>query len=283
MPAVQQVAIVTGGASGIGAALCCALAARGLAVVAADINMDGAEAIAALIRQRGGTAAARHVDVTNPNSVTQLVQHTVATHRRIDYMFNNAGIAVSADARDLRLEHWHRLIDVNLLGVIHGVQAAYPFMAQQGHGHIVNTASLAGLVPFPGNLPYATTKHAVVGFSLTLRAEASDLGVKVSVVCPGFVQTSIVADSPALNVRDEKVQRSQPFKFMDADDAAQRILAGVWRNQAVIIFPFYARLLWWMHRIRPNWLNPIGRWLIRDLRRRRLPATVEHTREEHLR
>lgn len=283
MPAVQQVAIVTGGASGIGAALCCALAARGLAVVAADINMDGAEAIAALIRQRGGTAAARHVDVTNPNSVTQLVQHTVATHRRIDYMFNNAGIAVSADARDLRLEHWHRLIDVNLLGVIHGVQAAYPFMAQQGHGHIVNTASLAGLVPFPGNLPYATTKHAVVGFSLTLRAEASDLGVKVSVVCPGFVQTAIVADSPALNVRDEKVQRSQPFKFMDADDAAQRILAGVWRNQAVIIFPFYARLLWWMHRIRPNWLNPIGRWLIRDLRRRRLPATVEHTREEHLR
>lgn len=283
MPAVQQVAIVTGGASGIGAALCCALAARGLAVVAADINMDGAEAIAALIRQRGGTAAARHVDVTNPNSVTQLVQHTVATHRRIDYMFNNAGIAVSADARDLRLEHWHRLIDVNLLGVIHGVQAAYPFMAQQGHGHIVNTASLAGLVPFPGNLPYATTKHAVVGFSLTLRAEASDLGVKVSVVCPGFVQTSIVASSPALNVRDEKVQRSQPFKFMDADDAAQRILAGVWRNQAVIIFPFYARLLWWMHRIRPNWLNPIGRWLIRDLRRRRLPATVEHTREEHLR
>ena len=283
MPAVQQVAIVTGGASGIGAALCCALAARGLAVVAADINMDGAEAIAALIRQRGGTAAARHVDVTNPNSVTQLVQHTVATHRRIDYMFNNAGIAVSADARDLRLEHWHRLIDVNLLGVIHGVQAAYPFMAQQGHGHIVNTASLAGLVPFPGNLPYATTKHAVVGFSLTLRAEASDLGVKVSVVCPGFVQTAIVADSPALNVRDEKVQRSQPFKFMDADDAAQRILAGVWRNQAVIIFPFYARLLWWMHRIRPNWLNPIGRWLIRDLRRRRLPATVEHTREECLR
>ena len=283
MPAVQQVAIVTGGASGIGAALCCALAARGLAVVAADINMDGAEAIAALIRQRGGTAAARHVDVTNPNSVTQLVQHTVATHRRIDYMFNNAGIAVSADARDLRLEHWHRLIDVNLLGVIHGVQAAYPFMVQQGHGHIVNTASLAGLVPFPGNLPYATTKHAVVGFSLTLRAEASDLGVKVSVVCPGFVQTAIVADSPALNVRDEKVQRSQPFKFMDADDAAQRILAGVWRNQAVIVFPFYARLLWWMHRIRPNWLNPIGRWLIRDLRRRRLPATVEHTREEHLR
>ena len=283
MPAVQQVAIVTGGASGIGAALCCALAARGLAVVAADINMDGAEAIAALIRQRGGTAAARHVDVTNPHSVTQLVQHTVATHRRIDYMFNNAGIAVSADARDLRLEHWHRLIDVNLLGVIHGVQAAYPFMVQQGHGHIVNTASLAGLVPFPGNLPYATTKHAVVGFSLTLRAEASDLGVKVSVVCPGFVQTAIVADSPALNVRDEKVQRSQPFKFMDADDAAQRILAGVWRNQAVIIFPFYARLLWWMHRIRPNWLNPIGRWLIRDLRRRRLPATVEHTREERLR
>ena len=283
MAAVQQVAIVTGGASGIGAALCRALAARGLAVVAADINAAGAEAVAAAIRQRGGTAAARHVDVADAGSVAQLVQHTAATHRRIDYMFNNAGIAVTADARDLRLEHWRGLIDVNLMGVIHGVRAAYPFMAQQGHGHIVNTASLAGLLPFPTNLPYATTKHAVVGLSLSLRAEARDLGIQVSVVCPGLVQTAIVAESPTLNVRDALMQRALPFELLDADDAARRILAGVRRNQAIIVFPLYARLLWWAYRLRAGWLDAIGSQLIRDLRRRRLPAPAQHHREEQAR
>jgi NADP-dependent 3-hydroxy acid dehydrogenase YdfG len=178
MTAVQhQVAIVTGGASGIGQALCHALATRGTMVIVADINAEGAQDVAAAIRLRGGQAAAHKVDVADAHSVNQLVQHTVAAHRRLDYLFNNAGIAVTADARDLRLEHWHQVIAVNLLGVIYGVQAAYPIMVQQGHGHIVNTASLAGLLPYPTNLPYATTKHAVVGLSLSLRAEAADLGV----------------------------------------------------------------------------------------------------------
>src|SRR5258706_9326256 len=238
MTAVQhQVAIVTGGASGIGQALCHALAARGALVIVADINAEGAQDVAAAIRRRGGQAAAHTVDVADAHSVKQLVQHTVAAHRRLDYLFNNAGIAVTADARDLRLEHWHQVIAVNLLGVIYGIQAAYPFMVQQGHGHIVNIASLAGLLPYPTNLPYATTKHAIVGLSLSLRAEAADLGVKVSVVCPGWVQSGIYAASPILNVRREQVQPALPFKLMETDTAARRILVGVARNQPVIVFP----------------------------------------------
>src|SRR5262245_39734519 len=172
MTALQhQVAIVTGGASGIGRALCQALAARGVTVVVADINAAGAEQVATEICSRGGQAAAHQVDVADADSVSRLVQDTVAVHQRLDYIFNNAGIAVTADARDLGLEHWRRVIDVNLLGVIYGVQAAYPVMARQGYGHIVNTASLAGLLAYPTNLPYATTKHAVVGLSLSLRPE----------------------------------------------------------------------------------------------------------------
>lgn len=280
MAVVQhQVAMVTGGASGIGQALCHALAARGVAVIVADINAEGAAAVAATIRQRGGQAAAHTVDVTDATSVQQLVQHTLATYRRLDYLFNNAGIAVTADARDLRLAHWHQVISVNLLGVIHGVQAAYPFMAQQGHGHIVNTASLAGLLPYPTNLPYATTKHAVVGLSLALRVEAADLGVKVSVVCPGTVQSGIYAASPILHVRREQMQPALPFKLMEADAAAQRILAGVARNRPVIIFPWYARMFWWVYRMRATWLNPLGVRLIRDLRRLRRLDPVEPARE----
>jgi NAD(P)-dependent dehydrogenase (short-subunit alcohol dehydrogenase family) len=276
MTAVQhQVAIVTGGASGIGRALCQALAARGATVIVADINAAGAEQVAAEICGRGGQAAAHLVDVADADSVSRLVQDTVAAHQRLDYMFNNAGIAVTADARDLGLEHWRRVIDVNLLGVIYGVQAAYPIMARQGYGHIVNTASLAGLLAYPTNLPYATTKHAVVGLSLSLRPEAADLGVRVSVVCPGTVRTGIYEASPMLNVRQEQTQPALPFKVLEADDAAQRILAGVARNQAVIIFPLYARILWWVYRMRVTWLNPLGLRLIRDLRRLRLPSSVE--------
>jgi NAD(P)-dependent dehydrogenase (short-subunit alcohol dehydrogenase family) len=283
MTAVQrQVAIVTGGASGIGRALCQALAARGVMVIVADINADGAEQVAAAICQGEGQAAAQQVDVADADSVSRLVEQTVVTHQRLDYMFNNAGIAVTADARDLGLEHWHQVIGVNLLGVIYGVQAAYPIMARQGYGHIVNTASLAGLLPYPTNLPYATTKHAVVGLSLSLRPEAADLGVKVSVVCPGTVQTGIYAASPMLNVRNEQTEPALPFKVMQAEVAAQRILAGVARNQPVIIFPMYARLLWWVYRMRVTWLNALGTKLIRDLRRIRLPSAVDQDREQHL-
>lgn len=280
MTALQhQVAIVTGGASGIGQALCHALAARGALVVVADINADGAQDVAAAICGRGGRAAAHTVDVADAHSVQQLVQYTVAAHQRLDYMFNNAGIAVTADARDLRLEHWHQVIAVNLLGVIYGIQAAYPIMVRQGHGHIVNTASLAGLLPYPTNLPYATTKHAVVGLSLSLRAEAADLGVKVSVVCPGWVQSGIYAASPTLNVRHEQMQPALPFKLMEADTAAQRILAGVARNQPVIVFPLYARVLWWVYRLRATWLNALGFKMIRGLRQLRLPTAAEQDRE----
>jgi len=273
----QQVAIVTGGASGIGQALCHALAARGATVIVADINAEGAQNVAATIRRYGGQAAAHTVDVADADSMKQLVQHTVATHRRLDYLFNNAGIAVTADARDLRLEHWYQVIAVNLLGVIHGVQAAYPLMVQQGSGHIVNIASLAGLLPYPTNLPYTTTKHALVGLSLSLRAEAADLGVKVSVVCPGWVQSGIYTASPILNVRREQMQPTLPFKLMDTDTAAQRILVGVARNQPVIIFPWYARMLWWAYRMRITWLYPLGLKLIRDLRRLRMPTVKRET------
>jgi NAD(P)-dependent dehydrogenase (short-subunit alcohol dehydrogenase family) len=248
-------------------------------VIVADINAEGAEDVAAAICGRGGQAVAHEVDVADADSVDRLVQHTAAAHQRIDYLFNNAGIAITADARDLGLEHWQRVIAVNLLGVIHGVQAAYPIMARQGHGHIVNTASLAGLLPFPTNLPYATTKHAVVGLSLSLRAEAADLGVKVSVVCPGWVQSGIYAASPTLNVRRDQAPPALPFRLMETDTAAQRILAGVARNQPVIVFPFYARLFWWVYRMRATWLNPLGLNMIRELRRLRVPTAVERDRE----
>lgn len=164
------------------------------------------------------------------------------------------------------------MIDVNLLGVVHGTIAAYPLMVRQGSGHIVNTASLAGLIGYPVHTPYATTKHAVVGLSISLRAEAADLGVRVSVVCPGYVDTGIFDAVPIIGAEREAVLAQIPFKRMDVTQAAQTILKGVVRNRPFVVFPCYGRLLWWLYRIHPALLLPLRRKTVEDFRAVRTEA-----------
>jgi len=266
----ERIAIITGPGSGIGSAPARELGRRGTQVICADIAVDSAQAVASEIAAAGGRATASHVDVTEAAQVASLVEMTVATHGRLDLMFNNAGISVAGDARDLTIEHWRRVLNVNLMGVVYGTDAAYKRMAKQGNGHIVNIASLAGLIPFPTNAPYAASKHAVVGLSLSLRAEGEALGVKVSAVCPGFIQTNIFEATPFINVDRERALRNMPFTPLASARAATAILRGVERNQAVIVFPGYARLVWALHRISASWLNPLHRKGIRDLRKFRL-------------
>ena len=186
-----KVAVVTGAASGIGRALCEELARTHAAIIAADINIEGAEQVAANLSAGGANARAAALDVTDAAAVKALVKRTIAEYGRLDYMFNNAGICVGAEVRDMNLDHFRSVLDTNLYGVIYGSICAYEVMVKQGFGHIVNTASTAGLIPMPVMVPYTVTKFGVVGFSKSLRLEAAALGVKDSVVCPGFVRTGI--------------------------------------------------------------------------------------------
>jgi NAD(P)-dependent dehydrogenase (short-subunit alcohol dehydrogenase family) len=157
----------------------------------------------------------------------------------------------------LTLDHWDRVIDVNLKGVVYGVHAAYPLMLRQGHGHIVNTASLAGLVPGPGLAPYVAVKHAVVGLSMSLRAEAATRGVKVSAVCPGFVDTPLLGRvNPGLpqtetGANAETLARMLG-KLYQADLLAADVLRGVEQNRALIVAPRSARIAWRMSRYTPR-------------------------------
>ncbi|MEX2482167.1 MAG: SDR family oxidoreductase [Gammaproteobacteria bacterium] len=258
-----QVAVITGGASGIGLALAQALAARGDTVVLSDVDADAATSAAARLGQR---VSAAHLDVTDAAAVQALVDETVSRHGRLDLMFNNAGVAVSGEVRDLNLEHWRRVIDVNLLGVVYGTDAVYKLMVRQGHGHIINIASLAGLIPFPTNAPYGATKHAVVGLSYALRLEGEKLGVKVSVVCPGFIESNIYTASEAVNVSRDALAAGIPFRKVPADVAARRILAGVARNQALIVFPAYARVLWCLQRLNHRLTAWLSRRMLADFR-----------------
>ena len=129
-------------------------------------------------------------------AVQALVDEVAVRHGRLDFMFNNAGIVIGGRTDEMSREHWDRVIDVNLKGVVNGVVAAYPLMVSQGHGHIVNTASTAGLAPAVLVAAYSASKHAVVGLTGALRPEAARFGVRVSVMCPGAVDTPILDAGP---------------------------------------------------------------------------------------
>lgn len=265
----DKIVVITGGGAGIGRALCEELAHRGAVVFVADIHEANGKSVAAAIAERGGKAHFIQVDVSSEASVRTLIETAVSQYGRIDYLFNNAGIAIGGDVRDLTLEHWHRVLEVNLNGVIYGSTLAYQHMTRQGYGHIINTASATGLVPQPGNAPYCASKHAVVGLSLSLRAEGADLGVKVSAICPGRVQTDIFKASIVVNVSPDYVENNIATKAMDASEAVRIILDGVARNQAIIIFPFSVRMAWHLHKLFPRLMETAWVKRIRDLRRYR--------------
>jgi len=264
----NKIAIVTGGGAGIGAALCRELARRGAQVVVADINGDDADRVASAIAADGGRALARRVDVADEQDVRRLVEETAAAHGRLDYLFNNAGIAIGGDARDLTPAQWRHVLDVDLYGVLHGTLAAYPIMVRQGFGHIVNTSSATGLLPQPINAPYCTAKHAIVGLSLSLRLEGADLGVKVSAVCPGYVRTNIYENTVLAGLPKEQAAR-KPVKMIEAGQAAVIILDGMARNHALILFPGYVRWAWRAYRIFPRAVERLFLIRVRQLRRYR--------------
>lgn len=255
-----QVAIVTGAASGIGRALSTALARRGATVVLADIDEAGVKAAAdELAAVTAAAVSGVALDVADAGAVAELIGRVADDHGHLDLLFNNAGVGVWGDVADLTLAHWNRAIDVNLKGVVHGVVAAYPLMVRQGRGHIVNTASLAGLVPGPLLTPYAMSKHAVVGLSTGLRVEAAAHGVRVSVVCPGVIETPLLdkgnpPDLPATGPLPDgrKMLTRSMGRPYPAASLADDVLAGVARNRAFIVTPRHARAAWALYRLSPE-------------------------------
>ena len=242
----HKVAVVTGGASGIGRALGQQLARDGAKLILADVDEKLVHETA-----RGIGAKAAVVDVVDANAVQRVVDDAVAAFGRIDYMFNNAGIAIAGESHDLSLDDWNRIIDINIRGVVHGIHAAYPIMRDQGAGHIVNTASVAGLAAAPMLTAYSMTKHAVVGLSRSLRVEAQAYGVKVSVVCPGFIDTPIKDNMKSINIDNDKLNEGVPVKIMTAETCADHILRGVRKNKQTIVVTRHARALDGLQRYLP--------------------------------
>src|ERR1700759_404597 len=262
-------AIVTCGGSGIGAALCRALVAVGADVVCTDV--DGAAAARTAESLNGpGTATSATLDVTNATAVAAAVDAVVARNGRLDLMFNNAGIAWGGDTELLTLDQWNAIIDVNIRGVVHGVAAAYPVMLRQGHGHIINTASMAGLTAAGQITSYVMTKHAIVGLSLALRSEAVSRGGGVLAVCQGAVETPIL-DKGAIGgfVGRDYYLRGQGMKnAYSADRLARDTLKAVGRNKGLLVKPTAAYPSWVFARLAPGLLQRMSVRFIADQRKR---------------
>ena len=264
-----KVAIITGGASGIGRAVCLELGKFGATTIVADINLEGAGEVSKAVSSNGGSAAAAALDVRDAEAIERLIDETVAEHGRLDYMFNNAGINIAGEVRDLLPEHWKRVLDINMMGVVHGTRIAYSVMVRQGFGHIVNTASLCGIMPVPLEAPYATAKHAVVGLSTSLRAEGAALGVKVSVFCPGVIRTPLLERTEAVNSTMDDILSISPLGIMDLDDAIRALLQGVARNQGIIVCPTDSKMSWRLYRLLPGLMDKLMAKSVSEFREKR--------------
>lgn len=196
-----QVGVITGGASGIGLGLAHALASRGVDVVISDVRAEALEEAAASLAGLGGRVVTVRADVTSERSVEELAERTLEAFGRVDLVCNNAGVVCpGAPMWEQSLDTWKRMIDIKLMGVVHGVRSFAPHLISQGTGHILNTASSGGLAPLPERTPYGGTMHAVVGMTETLDAElrAAAPLVGATVLCPGLVDTPLGQNSAAL-------------------------------------------------------------------------------------
>jgi NAD(P)-dependent dehydrogenase (short-subunit alcohol dehydrogenase family) len=273
-----KIAIITGGASGIGAAMARALAQSGAEVVVADRQVDLAGQLADGLQREGARATAHELDVRDFDSIKRLVDATVARTGRVDLFFNNAGIAIGGEMDRYQKSYWDDTFDVNLRGVAYGVQAVYPVMVAQRSGHIINTASMAGLVATAGGGAYTATKHAVVGLSKALRIEARAHGVRVSVLCPGAIRTPILTggrfggmDFPGAS--EKKILSIWEWlRPLDPDEFARRALRAVAANEPIIVVPRWWKIAWYLDRVSP-WvalkLGEVGAHVVR--RELRLP------------
>lgn len=272
-----QVAIVTGGASGIGRALAEEIARRGVEVVIADLQTELAEQAAERIRQQRGRATAKQLDVRDAAAFADLARETARRTGRIDYLFNNAGIGRGGEISTYTQEDWDAVIDVNLRGVAYGIRAVYPIFIEQRAGHIINTASTAGLISTPGLGGYSATKHAVVGLSKALRIEARSHGVKVSALCPGVIRTPLLGKglSQFPGVREEDARKLwDRFRPMEPQDFARAALDCVARNQALIVIPRWYRALWLIERLSPWAWESLGT-LFHERAKLELDALIE--------
>lgn len=255
----KQVALVTGGGSGIGRETALQLAAEGAHVVLVDLNEAGMKETARLIDQQGGSSESHVANVARRGDMNNLARRINKAHGALDILINNAGIGSAGAFLETSLDTWDKVIDVNVKGVVHGCHYFLPAMVERGRGHVVNIASAAAFVA-PKDMPiYCTSKFAVLGFTESLRAEMADHGIGVSAICPGIINTAIVANTVyegkfSKGGRDNAVALYKKRNY-PPNKVARAILSAIDRNRAVVPVSPEAWALYYTKRFAPRLLN----------------------------
>ncbi|AVR98358.1 SDR family oxidoreductase [Pseudoduganella armeniaca] len=221
----DKVALVTGASSGIGAATAKKLAAAGVKVGLAARRLDRLRALADEIREAGGEALAIEMDVTDQGAVERGVKVLADRFGTIDIVFANAGLMPISDIASLKVDEWHRMVDVNVKGLFNTVAAVLPILQQKKSGHIVTTSSIAGRKTFPGLGVYCATKHAVAAFTDILRMEvAPKYNIRVTCVQPGAVESELFEHITDANYRQQMEALKEQMTFLKAEDIGDSIV-----------------------------------------------------------
>ncbi len=251
-----QVAVVTGAGSGIGRATAERFAAEGCKVVLADLRQDRLDEVTAGISAKGGECASHPTDVASWDAMKGLAAFANDTYGPVDILFNNAGVGLGGGFLEYTDDDWEWIVGINLWGVIYGMRAFLPDMVARRHGHIVNTASMAGLVPSPPLSAYAATKHAVVGLSTTTRIEMQPHNVGISVLCPGLIRTNIAVDGRIHAKEGDKTTQESATHALQRfgrppERVAQVVVNAIRRNKLIAPVGIEAFLFWRLWRLSP--------------------------------
>ena len=256
----NQKVLVTGAGSGIGRETTLAFAREGAHVIAVDVNEKGVRETAVLVQAAGGKCDVELVDVSDERAMSALAERVNQAHGALDVLVNNAGIGAAGRFLDTQISTWDRVHAINVRGVMLGCRVFLPAMVARGRGHVVNTASMAGYFAAPDMPIYAASKYAVLGFSECLRMDLKSKGIGVSAICPGIINTNIVATTVAEGAAAKWQAGAVAFykkRNYGPEKVATAILKAVRNNTAVLPVSPEAWVGWYVKR----WFPHLARWL----------------------
>lgn len=255
----DKVAVVTGAGSGLGRAIAVELAHEGATVVGVDIDTAGLARTSAIAEETGRRCQAKCVDVSAWTQMEAMAREVLDEFGHVDVLVNNAGVGVGGELVDVPVEDFEWIVGINLMGEVYGTRLFLPSMIERRSGHVVNVASLSGLVPLPFHLPYTTTKYALTGFSEALWVELKRHGIGVTLVCPGAVKTNIMSHTRTPDVENPSQKRFKDSfgrvledRGMQAERAARKMLASVEKGKFLCLVGVEAYALYYMHRFAPG-------------------------------